>query len=266
MLDAVTTEKIQTVHAQNYGVYGVRKVHAQLKRDGMQVTKCTVERLLRIEGLQGVRRAKGARTTVPGPLPDRPADLVRRHFAASAPDCLWVADITYIRAFSGWVYAAFVLDVFSRRVVGWQLSTSLHTGLALDALEMGIWTRERVGRDLSQLIHHSDRGVRYRAIRYTEHLAEAEAVGAVGAVGSVASKGDSYDNAMGEAFNSLFKAELVRNRGPSADINDLEIAVAEYIDWFNHRRLHGELSHRPPIETETEFYSPPPVQATAKRD
>ena len=132
---------------------------------------------MRQEGLRGVRRAKGPKTTISGPLADRPADLVERRFAAPAPDCLWVADITYIRSFSGWVYAAFVIDVFSRRVVGWQLSTSLRTDLALDALEMGLWTRRRAGRDLSQLIHHSDRGVQYRAIRYTERLADAEAVG-----------------------------------------------------------------------------------------
>jgi hypothetical protein len=167
----------------------VRKVHAQLRRDGEHVARCTVERLMRREGLQGLRRAKGPRTTIPGPLSERPEDLVDRRFTATAPDCLWVADITYIRKFSGWVYAAFVVDIFSRWVVGWQLSTSLHTELALDALEMGIWTRRRAGRDLSQLIHYRDRGVQYRAIRYTERLADAEAVASVG------SQGDSYDNA-----------------------------------------------------------------------
>ena len=199
------------------------------------------------EGLRGIRGAKGPRTTIPGPLADRPADLVERRFTATAPDCLWVADITYIRTFSGWVYAAFVIDVFARRVVDWQLSTSLHTDLALDALDMGIWTRRRAGRDLPQLIHHSDRGVQYRAIRYTDRLADAEAVASVG------SKGDSYDNALAEAFNSLFKAELIRNKGPWRGTNDLEIATAEYIDWFNHRRLHGEISYRPPIGVENEF-------------
>jgi putative transposase len=245
--DDIMTEKIHQIHTVNYGVYGVRKVHAELRRNGDQVARCTVERLMKKEGLRGIRRAKGPRTTIPGPLADRPADLVDRRFTATAPDCLWVADITYIRTFSGWVYAAFVIDVFARRVVGWQLSTSLHTDLALDALEMGIWTRRRAGRDLSQLIHHSDRGVQYRAIRYTDRLADAEAVASVG------SKGDSYDNALAEAFNSLFKAELIRNKGPWRGINDLEIATAEYIDWFNHRRLHGEIGHRPPIEVENEF-------------
>lgn len=166
---------------------------------------------------------------------------------------------TYIRTFTGWVYAAFVLDVFARRVVGWQLSTSLHTDLALDALEMGLWTRRRDGRDVSQLIHHSDRGVQYRAIRYSDRLAEAEAVASVG------SKGDSYDNAMAEAFNSLFKAELVRNRGPWTCIDDLEIAVAEYIDWYNHRRLHGEIGYLPPVEAETTYYANLPAHTTMER-
>lgn len=251
--------KIKDIHVKNYSVYGVRKVHAQLKRDGHQVARCTVERLMRREGLRGISRAKGPRTTIPGPLSNRPEDLVRRSFTAPAPNCLWVADITYIRTFSGWVYAAFVTDVFSRRIVGWQLSTTMHTSLALDALEMGIWTRTREGRDLSQLVHHSDRGVQYRAVRYTERLDAAEAVASVG------SKGDSYDNAMAEALNSLFKAELIRNRGPWRGIDDLEIAVAEYIDWFNHRRLHGEIGHVPPVEAETNFYSTQPVVKELER-
>jgi putative transposase len=157
---------------------------------------------------------------------------------------LWVADITYCRTFSGWVYVAFVIDVFSRGVVGWQVSTSLRTDLALDALEMGLWQQHRAGRDTTGLIHHSDKGVQYVAVRYTQRLAEA------GAVASVGSTGDSYDNAMAEAFNSLFKAELVRNKGPWKGIDDLEVAVAEYVDWFNHRRLHGELGLIPPAEYE----------------
>ena len=185
--DEETVKRIHQVHKKNYRVYGARKVHAQLRRDGHPVARCTVERLMRREGLRGISRRKGPRTTIPGPFTDRPGDLVDRRFTAPAPDCLWVADITYIRTFSGWVYAAFVLDVFSRRIVGWQLSTSLHTELALDALEMGIWIRQRAGRDLSQLIHHSDRGAQYRAVRYTDRLNEAEAVASVG------SKGDSYN-------------------------------------------------------------------------
>lgn len=199
---------------------------------------------MRVEGLRGVSRAKGPRTTKPAGETGRPADLVDRRFTAAAPDRLWVADITYVRTFAGWVYAAFVLDVFSRRIVGWQVATTLYTELALDALEMGIWSRTKNGTDLSGLVHHSDRGVQYRAIRYAERLATEDAVASVG------SKGDSYDNAMAEALNSLFKAELVRNKGPWRDINHLEVAVAEWVDWYNHRRLHGELGHVPPVEYE----------------
>ena len=237
-------EKIESVHAQNYGVYGVRKIHKELHRQDIPAARCTVERLMRQKGLRGISRSKGPRTTKPAPETGRPADLVERRFQATAPNRLWVADITYVRTFAGWVYAAFVIDVFSRRVVGWQVATSLYTDLALDALEMGIWARTRDGADLTGLVHHSDRGVQYRAIRYTQRLEEADAVASVG------SKGDSYDNALAEAFNSLFKAELIRNKGPWRDINHLEVAVAEYVDWFNHRRLHGEIGHVPPVEYE----------------
>jgi len=236
------------VHKENFGVYGSRKVWAQLRREGgvngRQVARCTVERLMRSNGLRGVSRLRAPRTTVRTSGQELWPDLVDRDFTAEAPNRLWVADITYIRTFSGWVYAAFVMDVFSRRIVGWQLSRNLYTDLALDALNMGIWTRQRAGADLSELIHHSDRGVQYVAVRYGERLAEVDAVASVGSVG------DSYDNAMAEAFNSLFKAELVRNRGPWRGIEDLELAVAEYIDWYNHRRLHGELGLIPPVEHE----------------
>jgi putative transposase len=175
------------IHQANYGVYGARKIHAALLRRGHTVARCTVERLMRQAGLRGVIRAKSPRTTRPAPETARPTDLVNRQFTAQAPNQLWVADITYIRTFSGWVYAAFVIDVFSRMVVGWQVGTSLYTDLALDALEMAIWRRRHAGGDLSGLVHHSDRGVQYRAIRYTERLEQAQAVASVG------SKGDSYD-------------------------------------------------------------------------
>ncbi|WSV26889.1 IS3 family transposase [Streptomyces sp. NBC_01017] len=171
------------------------------------MARCTVERLMHAAGLRGVIRAKSPRTTRPAPETDRPADLVEWQFTATAPNQLWVADITYITTFSGWVYAAFAIDVFSRMVVGWQVATSLYTDLALDALEMAIWRRRHTGADLTGLTHHSDRGVQYRALRYTERL-EHEA-----AVASAGSKGDSYSNALAEAFNSLFKAELIRNKG-----------------------------------------------------
>ena len=256
---------IAKVHKENYGVYGIRKMHAQLNREevlaGSQaVARCTTQRLMKDLGLRGISRLKGPRTTVPGTAPDTRKDHVNRAFVADRSDRLWVADITYVKTFAGWVYCAFILDVFSRRVVGWQVSTSLRTDLALDALNMGLWTRRHDGHDTSALVHHSDRGVQYVAIRYTERLAEA------GAVASVGSKGDSYDNAMAEAFNSLFKAELVRNRGPWNNIDDLEIAVAEYIDWFNFRRLHGEIGLVPPVEYETTHRSNTLTGATAQRE
>jgi putative transposase len=246
--DAATTTLITQAHAENFGVYGARKIHAQLHRQGHPVARCTVQRLMRAASLRGLSRAKGPRTTIPGSGPDLRPDLVERSFTATGPDQLWVADITYRRTFAGWVYAAFVIDVFSRRVVGWQLSRSLRTDLALDALDMGLWTRRRADRDVNGLVHHSDKGSQYVAVRYTQRLVDA------GAVASVGSTGDSYDNALAEAFNSLFKAELVRNRGPWKGIDDLEIAVAEYIDWFNHRRLHGEIGLIPPAEHEDNFY------------
>jgi putative transposase len=217
--DAATSEVIAAVHEENYGVYGARKVHAELKRLGHPIARCTVERLMKAAGLRGISRAKGPRTTVSGTDPDGRPDLVDRNFVASGPRQLWVADITYCRTLAGWVYAAFVIDVFSRRVVGWQLSRSLRTDLALDALEMGLWDATRDGHDTAGLVHHSDKGVQYLAIRYTQRLAE------TGAVASVGTTGDSYDNAMAEAFNSLFKAELVRNKGPWKDIDGLEAAV-----------------------------------------
>lgn len=257
--DQELTKEIRTVHTKNLGVYGARKVHAELVRSGHQVARCTVERLMRAEGLRGIPRAKSTFTTgSDGAETPRPADLVERAFVAQAPNQLWVADLTYVRTHAGWVYVAFVLDVFSRIVLGWQVSTSLRTDLALDALDMALWCRRRSGADLTGLVHHSDRGVQYRAIRYTQRLADAEAVASVG------SKGDSYDNAMAEALNSLFKAECIRNpamrpTGGWKHVGDVEIAVAEYIDWYNHRRLHGELSHVPPVEFETNYWSQHPT-------
>ena len=213
--------QVGRVHAENFGVYGAKKLHAQLRPEGIAVARCTIERLMLSACLRGVSRAKGPRTTIPGNGPETRPDLVERDFTATTPNQLWVADITYCRTFAGWVYAAFVIDVFSRRVVGWQLSRLLRTDLALDALEMGIWTRQHAGHDVSGLTHHSDKGVQYVAVRYTQRLSEA------GAVASVGSTGDSYDNALAEAFNSLFKAELIRNHGPWKNIDDLEIATAE---------------------------------------
>jgi putative transposase len=251
--DEELTALIERVHAANYGVYGARKIWHELHRRGVRVARCTVERLMRAAGLRGLLRDKSPRTTRPAAETDRPRDLVKRDFTAAGPNQLWVADLTYVRTSVGWVYAAFVLDVYSRMIVGWQVSTSLYTDLALDALKMALWRRENQGADLQGLVHHSDRGVQYRAIRYSQRLAEA------GAVASVGSKGDSFDNAMAEAFNSLYKAELVRNRGPWRGLDDLEMATVEYIDWYNNRRLHGELGHVPPTEHEALHAMTPPV-------
>jgi putative transposase len=254
--DSELLERIEQVHEANYDVYGARKVWHEMNRQDVPVARCTVERLMRAAGLRGLLRDKSPRTTRPAAETGRPGDLVERDFTAIGPNRLWVADLTYVRTAAGWVYAAFVLDVYSRMIVGWQVATSLYTDLALDALQMALWRRSGGGTDLTGLVHHSDRGVQYRAIRYTQRLAEA------GAVASVGSKGDSYDNAMAEAFNSLYKAELVRNKGPWRGLEDLEFATVEYIDWYNNRRLHGELGHVPPTEYEALHAMTHPVTAT----
>jgi putative transposase len=241
--DAELKVAIRRVWDEHRQVYGADKVWAQLNREGITVARCTVERLMRALGLRGVVRGKrSVRTTVGDTASDRPRDLVARQFQAPAPNRLWVADLTYVKTQSGWVYVAFVVDVYSRFVVGWQAARSLRTDLALDALEMALWTR-RTG-PLAGLIHHSDRGVQYLAIRYTERLAEA------GVLPSVGSRGDSYDNALAESFNGLYKAELIRHCGPWRGLDDVEYATLEYVDWFNHRRLHGELGMLPPAEFE----------------
>ena len=255
--DEATSVKIAKVHEENYAVYGARKVHAELHRQGHRAARCTVQRLMKQAGLRGIARTKGPRTTVGSTAPDMRPDLVERAVTAEAPNRLWVADITYIRTFAGWVYAAFVIDVFSRRVVGRQVSRSLHTDLALDALEMAVWNRQHVGRRIDGLVHHSDRGVQYLAVRYTQRLAEA-------GVASVGTTGDSYDNALAEAFNSLFRVELIRNRGPWKGLDEVEIAVAEYVDWFNHRRLHGEIGLVPSTEFEDNFYRQDSVSLDAE--
>jgi putative transposase len=239
--DAQLKAEIARVHAEHFGVYGARKVWRQLHREGIAVARCTVERLMRELGLEGVRRGKGRRTTTPDETTARPADLVDRHFAAPRPNQLWVADLTDVATWSGFVYVAFVVDAFSRFLVGWQASRSLRTDLALDALEMAIW-RRRGGLD--GLVHHSDRGSQYLSIRYTERLAEA------GAVTSVGSRGDSYDNALAETIIGLYKTELIRRRGPWKGLDEVEYATLEWVDWFNHRRLLAPIGHVPPAEFE----------------
>jgi putative transposase len=235
---------ISRVHAEHFGVYGARKVWRQLHREGTTVARCTVERLLRELGLQGVRRGKPRRTTTPDAAAARPADLVERDFSAARPNQLWVADLTYVATWSGFVYVALVIDAFSRFLVGWQASRSLRTDLALDALEMAIWRRQA---QLDGLVHHSDRGSQYLSIRYTERLAEA------GAVASVGSVGDSYDNALAETIIGLYKTELIRRRGPWKGLDDVEYATLEWVDWFNHRRLLEPIGHLPPAEFEAAF-------------
>ena len=251
--DEMLQGAIRRVWDEHRRVYGADKVWAQLKREGIRVARCTVERLMRQLGLRGVVRGKtSVRTTVGDETSDRPLDLVARQFRAPAPNRLWVADLTSVKTPSGWVDVAFVVDVCSRFVVGWQASRSLRTDLALDALEMALWARRT--EELAGLIHHSDRGVQYLAIRYTERLA------AAGAVPSVGSRGDSYDNALAESFNGLYKTELIRHAGPWRGLDDVEYATLEYVDWFNHRRLHGELGMIPPAEFEA-AYNPQPASA-----
>jgi putative transposase len=244
--DEALTAQIERVHADNYGVYGARKVWRQLHREGTPVARCTVERLMRRAGLAGVVRGKTRRTTVPDTTADRPADLLDRDFTAPAPNRRWVADITYVATWAGFVYVAFISDLFSRRIVGWRASTSLRADLALDALDHALWARQQdhAGRpaDLAGLVHHSDRGGQYVSIRYTERLAE------VGAVASVGSVGDSYDNAAAESLIGLYKTELIRRRGPWRGIDHVELATLEWVDWFNSRRLHSACGHIPPAE------------------
>ena len=238
--------EIQRIWNENFRVYGADKVWAQLRREGYRVARCTVERLMRDLGLRGVVRGKTPRTTLVEDGATRPVDLVDRNFVAPAPNRLWVADLTYVKTHTGWVYVAFIVDVFSRYVVGWQASRSLRAELALDALEMAIWARR--GEQLQGLVHHSDRGVQYLAVRYTERLALA------GAVASVGSRGDSYDNALAESFNGLYKTELIRRRGSWRGLDDVEYATLEWVDWFNQRRLHTELGMVPPAEFEAAQY------------
>jgi putative transposase len=251
--DEELKREILRVWGSNLEVYGADKIWTQLNREGIRVARCTVERLMRDLGLSGARRGRAYKvTTRSDERQHRPADLVDRQFRADEPNRLWVADLTYVKTHSGWVYAAFIIDVFSRMVVGWQISESLRSDLAIDALEMAVWNRTRDGQVLDGLVHHSDKGVQYLAIRYSERLAENDIVASVG------STGDSYDNAMAEAFNSLYKWELIYPQGPWRGLDDVEFATLGYIDWFNHRRLHGEVtddnSYVTPAEFEAAYY------------
>lgn len=244
--DAWLTERIRRVHADNYGVYGARKVWLALNREGVEVARCTVERLMRQTGLRGVVRGKTRRTTIADQRAARPADLVQRRFTADRPNRLWVADFTYVPTWTGTAYVAFVIDVYSRRILGWRAATSMKTALVLDALEMAIWSRGRHGAtDLAGLIHHNDAGSQYTSIAFTERLATA---GADPSVGTVA---DAYDNALAESTIGLFKTELIKPRGPWKTCDQVEIATLEYVDWYNHRRLHSGAADLPPADFET---------------
>jgi putative transposase len=250
--DAALEADISRIHGANYAVYGARKLWHALRREGTAVGRDQVGRLMRGLGLAGAVRGKTRRTTVSSELSPRPADLVERVFAAAAPNRLWLADITYVSTWSGFCYTAFVIDAFSRRIVGWRVSSSLRAELALDALEMAIWSRRST--DLGGLVHHSDRGAQYLSIRYTERLADE------GAVTSVGSKGDSFDNALAETVNGLYKTELIRAQGPWRTADQVELATAAWVAWWNDQRLHSACGDIPPAEFEAAYHSRP--QAT----
>jgi putative transposase len=236
--------EIRRVFDENYSVYGARKVWRQLNRDGVVVARCTVERLMRQEGLAGRVRGATRRTTIPE-VGVQPPDLVERRFVAERPNQLWIADITYVATWSGFAYASFIIDVYSRRIVGWRVWNRLKADLALDALEMAIWSR---AEDLDGLVHHSDRGVHYLSIVYTQRLADE------GVVTSVGSRSDSYDNAMAETVIGLYKSELITLHGPWRTVEDVELATLAWVHWWNNRRLHSAIGHVPPAEHEAAYY------------
>ena len=242
--DVWLTAQIQWVWDENFAVYGPRNVWQQLGREGIVVARCTVERLMRQMGLQGAVRGRRFKTTIADDGAARPADLVKREFVATRPNQLWVADLTYVATWRGFVYVAFVIDVFARHIVGWRVSSSLRTDLALDALEQALYARPTS----DELVHHSDRGSQYLSIRYTERLAEA------GIEPSVGSVGDSFDNALAESVIGLYKTEVIRRRGPWRHLEAVEFATLEWVDWFNHRRLLTPIGNVPPAEFEQQYY------------
>jgi putative transposase len=243
--DAKLAAKVLKVFNDNYRVYGARKIWKQLRREGEPVGRDRVARLMCSLGIAGVVRGKSRRTTIPDPAAGRAPDLVNRKFAATRPNQLWVSDFTYVATWSGTVYVAFVIDVFSRLIVGWRAAASMRTELVLDALEMAVWRRASL---LDGLVCHSDAGSQYTSIRYTERLAE------IGAAPSIGSVGDSYDNSLAESTIGLFKTELIRRLGPWRTLEQVELAALGYIDWFNHHRLHGQIGDLPPAELETAYY------------
>ncbi|GLV76357.1 putative transposase for insertion sequence element IS986/IS6110 [Streptomyces hygroscopicus subsp. hygroscopicus] len=251
MRDEELKERIQEVYTSNYRVYGARKIWRELNRQGHAVARCTVERLMRELRIQGAVRGKRVITTIPGGQAERAPDLVDRDFVASAPNRCCVADFTHVKTFAGVVYIAFVVDTFSRRIVGWSAATVKETVFVLDALEMAIWQRDRDQRPVQpgELIHHSDAGSQYTSFRLAEHL---DAAGIAASIGSV---GDAYDNALMESTIGLFKTELIKPQRPWKTLSQIELATAEWIDWYNRRRLHGEIGHIPPVEYEANYYT-----------
>ena len=245
--DATLKEEVRRVFEENFSVYGVRKVWRQLRREGFDVARCTVARLMRELGLQGVIRGKPARTTVSDKATPCPLDHVNRQFHAPAPNRLWVSDFTYVPTWAGFVYVAFVIDAFARRIVGWRVSRTAHADFVLDALEQAL--HERRPLQGGGLVHHSDRGVQYVSIKYTGRLAEA------GIEPSVGSVGDSYDNALAETINGLYKAEVIHRRGPWRDFEAVELATLEWVHWFNNRRLLEPIGNMPPAEAEARYYA-----------
>jgi putative transposase len=245
-MDETLLPQIHQVWQANMQVYGADKVWHQLKRQGVAVARCTVERLMRHSGLKGVRRGKVVRTTVGDAKALCPLDRVNRQFKADRPNQLWVSDFTYVSTWQGWQYVAFVIDVYARRIVGWRQSSSMRTDFVLDALEQALYARQPDEGDA--LIHHSDRGVQYVSIRYSERLAEA------GIEPSVGSKGDSYDNALAETINGLYKTELIHRRAPWKTKESLELATLEWVSWFNHHRLLEPIGYIPPAEAEENYY------------
>jgi transposase InsO family protein len=243
--DAELKPQIQRVWDSNMQVYGADKVWKQLNREGVRVARCTIERLMGSMGLHGVTRGKVVRTTVPDANAPCPLDRVNRHFKADRPNQLWVSDFTYVSTWQGWLYVAFVIDVYARRIVGWRVSKSMHTDFVLDALEQALYARQP---DRDSLVHHSDRGSQYVSIRYTERLAEA------GIEPSGGSRGDSYDNALAETINGLYKAELIHRRGPWKTREAVELATLNWVSWFNHHRLMEGLGYIPPAEAEANYY------------
>ena len=244
--DTWLCEQIRRVYKESFQLYGVRKVWHQLRLEGTTVARCTVERLMRQMGLSGVVRGRRCKTTQPAETACRPDDLVDRDFTASRPNQLWVSDLTYVATWRGFVYVAFVIDVFARTIVGWRALTSLRTDLVLDALEQALYDRSD---SLSQpLVHHSDRGSQYLSIRYTQRLAEA------GIEPSVGSRGDSYDNALAESVIGLYKTELIHQRGPWRGLDDVEFATLEWVHWYNTTRLLGPIGYVPPVEHERSYY------------